>query len=241
MSDEWSSTGDYAFSGSPIACEVSSAYGAMSNTTGFYIVIFEGQYYSTSPQQASVVFGPCLHHVSGSVVIFPGDQRSPVAYGQGELLRDPCSLAGYFGSFPRQLLSFFYPFLSEGRLLDNVGAGMPAVARAVPANEGRGGRDNSDPTRIGIFYVAEFNKMPVGIVVPPVLLTGTGNVDGQLKFVPTLVTELAAVKDVGTAIPMLLAGTPVTRIAGVAGEGEQVSLIPTDLEVHRLVVFTGPI
>lgn len=83
--------------------------------------------------------------------------------------------------------------------------------------------------------------MPVEIVVPPVLLTGTGNVGGQLKFVPTLATELAAVKDVDTAMPILLAGTPVTRMAGVAGGGGHGSLFPTDFGVLLLVVFTGPI
>lgn len=83
--------------------------------------------------------------------------------------------------------------------------------------------------------------MPVGIVVPPVLLTGTENVDGQLALVLTLVTVLAAVNDVGTAIPMLLAGTPVTTIAGVVEVGDFDSLIPTGFEVQLLVVFTDPI
>lgn len=83
--------------------------------------------------------------------------------------------------------------------------------------------------------------MPVDIVVPPVLLTGTGNVGEQLKFVPTLDTGLAAVNDVGTAIPMLLAGTPVTRMADVADGGDFDSLLPTDFGVHRLVVLTDPI
>ncbi len=86
----------------------------------------------------------------------------------------------------------------------------------------------------------ELNKITVEIVVPG-LLTGTGNVDEQLTFVLTLTTELAAVKDVETAMPILLAGTPVRSIADVAEVGEQDSLFPTDLEVHRLVVLTGPI
>lgn len=89
--------------------------------------------------------------------------------------------------------------------------------------------------------MAELNNMPVDIVVPPVLLTGTGNVDGQLKFVLTLATELAAVNGVETAMPILLAGTPVTRIAGVADGGGFGSLLPTGFEVYRLVVLTDPI
>lgn len=95
--------------------------------------------------------------------------------------------------------------------------------------------------------VAELNNMPVEIDVPPELPTGTDNVEGHSSYVPRPTTELVVVNVVETAIPMLLAGTPVGRIADVADEGivislphrDTVDLLPIDL-TEPIYVVTPP-
>ncbi len=125
---------------------------------------------------------------------------------------------------------------------------MPADEIAEPAKEGSGGPElhtcsygSKDFIITETSLAVELKKMPVDIVVPPVLLTGTENVDEQHRRIPTTTTVRAAVKDVETAIPILLAGVPVTTMAVVAEEGDLDSLFPTEIVALLPVVFTEPI
>ena len=146
-------------------------------------------------------------------MVFPKRQGvSWIACIRNRLLERPYSFTNCFSDLPERLLSSFCPFLERNHLLSGIwNQRTDSHADQTYGQESKE-RKRLKPGEVNIFCLSKVGRVPISVIMPPILLAKANGISNRLGFILALIARLTTMGSIHATVPVLL--TKRTTIQG---------------------------